>query len=495
MQENLMRIIENFKSVKLLVIGDAILDMYVITTPEKFGREAPVPVFNVQQYNHQCGGAANTAINVATLGAETFFLTVTGKDSGAKHLNDLLRQNKVHTEYIVKDKSRRTVVKQRVTASSNILFRIDSGTTTAVNEQTEKELLRRLNELYAHIDAVIISDYDNGVFTNAMIDSIKKLSELHHKHVIVDAKDLRKFKAVKPSAVKPNYEESLKILNIEKLEHHKRVEQILQHQQKLFEVTGATKIAATLDADGVVFFEEGKEPYTIPCVAREDKKSIGAGDTFTSALALALALNADGRTAAEIAAAAAAVVMQKEGTAGCTNSELKHYFNEVPKHILSVEELVNIVKELKKHNKKIVFTNGCFDIIHSGHIYLLNNARKAGDVLIVGVNSDESIRQLKGKDRPINRLSDRITVLAGLQSVDYLIVFDEDSPADLIKAIEPDVFVKGGNYTEDSIPEAALLKKIGCTVKIVPYMEERSTTHIIDKIRDAQQEGAPVKEI
>lgn len=125
----------------------------------------------------------------------------------------------------------------------------------------------------------------------------------------------------------------------------------------------------------------------------------------------------------------------------------------------------------------------------------MNSARKAGDVLIVGVNSDESIRQLKGKGRPINRLSDRITVLAGLQSVDYLIVFDEESPADLIEAIKPDVFVKGGNYTEDSIPEAPLLKKIGCAVKIVPYMEERSTTHIIDKIRDAQQEGTPVKEI
>lgn len=488
MKENFLRIVENFKSVKLLVIGDAILDTYIITTPEKFGREAPVPVFNVQKYKHQCGGAANTAINTATLAAETFFLTVTGKDSGAKQLCDLLRKNKVHTEYIIKDKTRRTIVKKRVTASSNILFRIDSGTIDAVSQECERELLQRLNELYPHIDAIIISDYENGVITNAVINGIRELTSLHNKPVIVDAKDLSKFKSLQPAAVKPNYEESIKILNVPKLENNKRIEQIFQHEQNLFAITGANKIAATLDVDGIVFLEKDKPPYYISCAPCDNKNSIGAGDTFTSAFALALALNAVGYIAAEIAAAAAAVVMQKDGTAGCTNNELKHRFNEIPKHILTMDELVSIVKELKKRDKKIVFTNGCFDILHTGHIYLLNNARKAGDILIVGVNSDESIGKLKGNGRPINHFDDRIAVLAELQSVDYLIAFDEESPVNLIKAIHPDVFVKGGNYTEESIPEAQLLKKIGCAVKIVPYMEEHSTTHIIDKIREAQHE-------
>ncbi len=488
MKENLIKVIENFKDIKVLVIGDAILDTYIITTPEKFGREAPVPVFNVQQNTHQCGGAANTAINVAALGAEIYFLTVTGKDSGSRQLSEILRKNKVHTEYIIKDKSRTTIVKKRITASSNILFRIDAGTTSAVSRQCEKELLERMHELYQDIDAIIISDYECGVVTDSLINAIKDFADVHHVPVVVDAKDLAKYKMIKPEAVKPNYEETINLLHVEKVSGNKRVQQIVEHEEHLFEITGAHKIAATLDADGILFFEKGKSPCHISVIPSDGKKSIGAGDTFTSALTLALASKTEGSTAADIAAAAAAVVMQKEGTAWCTNNELKNYFNDVPKHILTTEELTTIIKELKKNGKKIVFTNGCFDILHTGHIFLLNNARKAGDVLIIGVNSDASIKKIKGLGRPINGFDDRIAVLAGLQSVDYLISFDEKSPLHLIKAIHPDVFVKGGNYTEASIPEAPLLKKIGCMVKIVPYLEEHSTTHIIDKILDTKHE-------
>jgi D-beta-D-heptose 7-phosphate kinase/D-beta-D-heptose 1-phosphate adenosyltransferase len=485
MKDSLIQVIENFKKLKVLVIGDAILDTYILTTPEKFSREAPVPVFNIQQYKHQCGGAANTAVNVAALGAETYFLTVTGKDACSRKISEILRKNKVHAEYIVKDKTRTTISKKRVTASSNILMRIDAGTVTPISEHCEKELLNKLHELREHIDVIIISDYNNGVITNAIIDGIKTLKESTHIPVIVDARDLSKYRSLKPTAVKPNYEEILSILNVEKLDGSKRLHQVLQLQKEFFEITGAQLIAATFDADGVLFLQNGKAPHRILCEPLDNKRAIGAGDTFTSALSLSLALKIDGNVAAEIAASAAAIVIQKDGTASCTNNELKSYFNVVPKHILKIEALNEIVKGLKKQGKKIVFTNGCFDILHSGHIYLLNNARKAGDVLIVGVNSDASITKLKGNGRPINNFEDRIMVLAGLQSVDYIILFEEESPVDLIKTIHPDIFIKGGNYTEQTIPEAHVLKKIGCRVKIVPYMEEHSTTHIIDKIRDA----------
>jgi D-beta-D-heptose 7-phosphate kinase / D-beta-D-heptose 1-phosphate adenosyltransferase len=488
MKENLIRLIENFKKLRVLVIGDAILDTYVITTPEKFGREAPVPVFNVQETKHQSGGAANTAINVAALGAETYFLTVTGKDSVARKLSEILKKNKVHIEYIVKDTSRITISKKRVTASSNILFRIDAGTTTLISGECEKELLDRLRKLYELIDAIIISDYECGVITSALINLIKDSGSNRCIPIIVDAKDLTKYKILNPGVVKPNYEEAIGLLHLETVSGSKRVQQILQHEQQLFEITGAHKIVATCDADGILYFEKGKPSYYIPSVPCENKNSIGAGDTFTSAMALSLALGTEGRTAAEIAAVAAAVVMQKERTAWCTNNELKNHFNAVPKHILTKDELIAVVKELKKNGKKIVFSNGCFDILHTGHIFLVNNARKAGDILIVGVNSDASIRKIKGSGRPINNFDDRITVLAGLQSVDYLISFDEESPVHLIKSIQPDVFVKGGNYTEDSIPEAPVLKKLGCIIKIVPYLEEHSTTHIIDKILDTKHE-------
>jgi D-beta-D-heptose 7-phosphate kinase/D-beta-D-heptose 1-phosphate adenosyltransferase len=488
MKENFIGVIERFKKLKVLVIGDAILDTYIIATPEKFGREAPVPVFNVQEYKYQCGGAANTAVNVAALGAECYFLTVTGKDPGARSLSETLKQHGVHAEYLIKDKARNTIVKKRIIASSNILFRIDEGSTIAINEQCENELIQRLSELYPLIDMVIISDYECGVLTNAVIDAVKMMSEDHRVPVVVDAKTLSRFKILKPYAVKPNYEEAIKISGIEKITGVKRTEQMLQHEMELFAITGADKIAVTLDEDGVLLFEKGKPPYKISCTPTNSKNSIGAGDTFTSAFALALALNTEASEAAEIGAAAAAVIMQKEGTAECTNYELKNHFKSIPKYIATTEELASIITDLKRQHKKIVFTNGCFDLLHTGHIYLLNNARKEGDVLIVGVNSDSSIRKIKGNGRPINTLSDRMTVLAGLQSVDYLIAFDEESPVHLIKTVHPDVFIKGGNYTENSIPEAAVLKKIGSKVKIIPYMEEQSTTHIIDRIRDAKHE-------
>jgi D-beta-D-heptose 7-phosphate kinase/D-beta-D-heptose 1-phosphate adenosyltransferase len=262
----------------------------------------------------------------------------------------------------------------------------------------------------------------------------------------------------------------------------------MQFGKELHLITGAQKVAVTLDVDGVLLLEEGKKPYRILSVPQDNKNSIGAGDTFISALTMALALKAESFIAAEIASAAAAVVVKKDGTAGCTNQELKSYFNTVPKYITSTTELSTVVKELRKNGKKIVFTNGGFDLLHKGHISILNKAREAGDVLIVGVNSDESIRKLKGPARPINSLEDRLTVLAGLQSVNYLISFEEESPVQLIKAVHPDVFVKGGNYTENTIPEAALLKRLNCEVKIVPYKEEHATTQIINRIRDKNTE-------
>jgi D-beta-D-heptose 7-phosphate kinase / D-beta-D-heptose 1-phosphate adenosyltransferase len=487
MKEDLIEVIENFKRLKILVVGDAILDTYVKGNPDRVCREAPVLVYNVEEQEHQCGGAANTAINVASLGAETYFLTVTGKDANAKQLVDVLKDNKVHTEFIIRDKSRVTIAKKRITASSNILMRIDEGTTTEISEESEEELLEKVRELYPIVDAIILSDYGYKVITPFLVKGIQDLRLNNPKPVVVDARDLSKFNSLKPDAVKPNYEEAIKLLNLEKIQQN-RQQQILDREDALFELTGAKQVAVTLDVEGVLMLEKGKEPYKVLSVPQDNKNAIGAGDTFVSALTLSIALKATGEVAAEIASAAAAVVVKKDGTVSCTNNELKSYFKSVPKYILKLEDVITIVKDCKKKGKKIVFTNGCFDILHKGHISILNKAREAGDVLIVGVNSDNSIKKLKGADRPINNLEDRVTVLAGLQSVDFLISFEEESPVQLIKAVHPDVFVKGGNYSEHTIPEAALLKKIGCRVLIVPYKEEHATTQIINKIRDNNQE-------
>ena len=488
MKTEIKNAIDNFKNLKILVVGDAILDTYIYGTTDRICREAPVPVFNVQDQKFSCGGAANTAINLAALGAETYYLTVLGKDSNAKELLDLLHKNKVHSEFILKDKTRKTIAKKRVIASSNIILRLDEGTVEDINEDLEKELLQKFVEIENFVDAILLSDYGFGVITDKFIRSLHSLISAFSKPVIVDSKDLSRFKNIHPAVVKPNYEEALQLVNISNLPKKKRVEQVIKNGDALLKNTGADNAAVTLDVDGIVLFQKGKKPYYISCVPRDSKNTIGAGDTFISALTLAMASGLKMETATEIAAAAAAIVVQKDGTALCSNMQLKSYFNAVPKYISGNEDLLNTVKELREKGKKIVFTNGCFDLIHKGHIALLNKAREAGDVLIVGVNNDESARKVKGADRPVNTLEDRITVLAGLQSIDYLIAFAEESPVQLIKAVHPDVFVKGADYTETSIPEMPLLKKLGCEVKIIPYMQDISTTNIIHRINDINEE-------
>ena len=484
MKENTHDIIDSFKKLKIVVVGDAVLDTYVQGTIDRICREAPVPVFNIQHYKYSCGGAANTAINLAELGAETYYLTVLGKDANGRELLDILRKNNVHTEFILQDKARATIAKKRVTASSNIILRLDEGTTTDIDSRLEKELLDKLMEIQQFTDAIVFSDYGFGVITDTLIRSLASLQFSSSIPVVVDSRDLGRFKTIHPFAVKPNYEEATRLLDISKIAGKERVQQVLENSDALLQITGAGNVSVTLDSDGVVLLQKGKEPYRITCVQRDAKNTIGAGDTFVSALTLALACNLKAEAAVGIAAAAAAIVVQKDGTSGCSNNELKAYFNAVPKFIANTADLLHTIKELKEKGKKIVFTNGCFDIIHKGHIALLNKAREAGDVLIVGVNDDDSVKKVKGPDRPINNLEDRIAVLAGLQSVDYLTAFSEESPLRLIKSVHPDVFVKGADYTETSIPEAPLLKKLGCIVTIIPYSEDTSTTNIINRIND-----------
>lgn len=488
MKKEIHSIIDDFKNLKILVAGDAILDTYEYGTIDRICREAPVPVFNSLTLKHSCGGAANTAINVSALGGKTYFLTALGNDANGKEIMDILRDKGVNTEYILKEKTRKTVSKKRVVASSNIILRIDEGSTNALDPALEKQLLGELFKIYDSVDAVLLSDYNFGLISDTFIRALAMLSPNKRKPIIVDSKHPGRFKDLHPTIVKPNYTETLNLLKIPKVAQHKRVQQITENTDSILNKTGAAYVAVTLDTDGVLLLKHGRKPYRIPSQPKDAKNTIGAGDSFVSALALGVASKIKMETAAEIAAAAAAIVVEKEGTTGCTNNELKAYFNPVRKFINNTEDLAATVDELKKNGKKIVFTNGCFDLIHKGHISLLNKARQAGDVLIVGVNTDESTRKVKGPDRPINSLADRITVLSGLQSIDYLISFEEESPVELIKIIHPDIFIKGAHYTENSIPEAPLLKKMGCQVKIIPTTEDISTTELINKINEINDE-------
>ncbi len=475
-------IVDKFRKYKVLVIGDAILDAYIKGTADRICREAPVPVINVQEQENSCGGAANTAINMVALGAETHFLSVIGKDTYGNQLLEALNHQGVCTNGVVQDDKRQTISKVRISASCNILLRVDQGSTADISESCAMNLYKSIMALAEEVDAIVISDYGCGIFTDKLI---KKLDAIKRKNsiLIVDAKEPQKFRTLSPTAVKPNYEESIQMLGLEKLNKGKRLQQIRNNGAKLLDISGAQYVAATMDADGTFLFERGKKAHKVSCIPHDDKDAIGAGDTFVSALTLSLCAGATAKTAVEIASAAASIVIEKEGTEMCTDIELKSYLGGNLKFIPSLEDLALKVKDLRKEHKRIIFTNGCFDIIHRGHVNFLNLAKAEGDVLVVGLNSDESIRNIKGNDRPINKLDDRVAVLAGLENVDYLIPFDEDSPIDILKTLRPEVFVKGGTYTVESLPEAELVKQLGGKVSIIPLTADFSTGKLIEKIR------------
>jgi D-beta-D-heptose 7-phosphate kinase/D-beta-D-heptose 1-phosphate adenosyltransferase len=241
--------------------------------------------------------------------------------------------------------------------------------------------------------------------------------------------------------------------------------------------------AVTLDGDGAVLFEHHRSPYRLFPKALRRACVAGAGDTFTSALALALVAGATGVEAAELAVAAAAVVVGKERTASCSAQELREFVSAGGKFLGDLQRLSQRVAFYREQGRRVVFTNGCFDILHRGHITYLHRAKALGDVLIVGVNTDEGIRRLKGPQRPINSLEDRLQVLGALSCIDHLIAFDEDTPCNLIKALRPDVFVKGGDYTRERLPEAPLVEELGGIVQILPFVQDQSTTGIIARIQ------------
>ena len=250
-------------------------------------------------------------------------------------------------------------------------------------------------------------------------------------------------------------------------------------------LTGAEIAAVTLDTDGALLFERDRVPYRLYAHGASQICPIGAGDTFVAALALGLAAGAYTPTAAEFASAAAAVVVRRGGTSVCSAQDVREYIAAEGKWILDPRRLSARVESYRRHGRRIVFTNGCFDLLHRGHIAYLSHAKERGDILIVGVNSDESIRRLKGSSRPINPLEDRIQVLAALSCIDHLVAFDGDTPSDLLGLIRPDVYVKGGDYSRDTLPEAPLIEALGGRIEFLPYVEDQYTTGIIERVRKA----------
>ena len=558
-----MKLLEVIAGLKVVVIGEAMLDCYLQGFSNRLCQEAPVPVVTVTDHKRVPGGAANTAVNVHSLGGHVTFLSVIGDDWEGTLLQQSLQECGVSTAYVLTHPGRRTLAKQRVIAADQMLVRFDQGSTAAIDLETEQALIDQLENCFLDCDAVIVSDYGYGILTERIIQAIAKLQHLSPRTLVVDSKRLTAYRQVGATAVKPNYEEAIKLLGIETLpktspDCHTRAAQITLHGERLLDLTNAQIATVTLDVEGSLVFERVSEGAQIqscrphqPARSASHSQAIGAGDTFVSALTLALAAGAPTMTAADFASVAAAVVVAKEGTTACSAQELREFvggesdlrwgggelgppsgdkgqmgrweggkmgnsglplgirgkwgdgkmgriqagpqpsvsgFLTNDKYVPDSKELDALLAHYRTCGRRIVFTNGCFDILHSGHISYLNQARSLGDILVIGVNSDMSVSRLKGPSRPINPLEDRIQVLAGLGCVDHLVAFDDDTPLNLIQIVRPDIYVKGGDYTRETLPEAPVVEKLGGSVQILPFVENRSTTGMIKRICQGQME-------
>jgi D-beta-D-heptose 7-phosphate kinase/D-beta-D-heptose 1-phosphate adenosyltransferase len=490
MNIDLSRLIDACSGLNVVVIGEAVLDIYLEGNIERLCREAPLPVVEIQERKNVPGGAANTAFNAHALGGHVTFLSVVGNDPEGNLLQQALRDRGIPTDDVIVEPGRRTLAKHRLIGGAQMLARFDQGSGDPIAQGVEDDLIRRLTARFAEADAVIVSDYNYGVFTPRVIQSVTNLQRCSPRVVVVDSRRPAALSRIGATAVKPSYEEALRLLgnsagSSSGPRNGGRAEFVITHGERILQQTGAQIAAVTLDTDGAVAVERGKPPYRTYARPTRASRCTGAGDTFVSALGLALAAGADTAAAAELASAAAAVVVDKDGTAACSAAELRDLISGGDKRVASIADLATRLEFYRGQGQRIVFTNGCFDILHRGHVTLLSRAKGLGNVLVVGVNSDASIRRLKGPRRPINSLEDRVKVLAALSYIDRIITFDEDTPSRIIEAIRPDIFVKGGDYTRETLPEAPLVERLGGAVCILPFMEDRSTTGIIERIRQA----------
>lgn len=484
MKNQYLTTIEKFSRRKVLVIGEAMLDIYLNGQANRICREAPVPIVDIKDMTTAPGGAANTAVNLAQLGADVEYVSVVGCDHEAELLKDVLIRQGLDISSVMCDRTRQTITKQRVLAGDQLLVRFDTGSTGQIAGAYEQEMIDLLERKFHEVDAVVVSDYGYGIVTDKVIKTIARLQRQKETILVVDAKSLDKYVSVGATLVKPNYQELLTLLSITNpAPYGQRAEQLKAYGRRILRRTGATYVAATMDSEGALLFRHDGHSYRTFSKPVENTKAAGAGDTYVSAFTLALAAGASVETGAEIAQGAALVILQKSGTAICTGKELAHHFGDTSKYIPDWQELKQYLDAKRQEGKRIVFTNGCFDILHSGHVSYLEQARKRGDILVLALNSDASIKRLKGEERPINQLSERIRIMSGLESVSAITSFDQDMPIELLKAIKPDVFVKGGDYSVETLPEAPVVQGYGGIVEIMSFVQDRSTTNVIAKIK------------
>lgn len=465
-----------------LVIGDLMLDRYLIGEVERISPEAPVPVVLLKQENERAGGAANVAANLSLLGIRTTMAGIIGDDAEGRALLDMLRELNIDSA-IVTSQQRPTVTKTRILGGHQQMMRLDKESRLAFTESENNALHEQVSQAIAQKpDVIILSDYAKGVLSDALCQAVIAQAKALGIPVLVDPKGRDYTKYQGATALTPNKKETSEACGIDAMD----TDRLLQAAADLRDHLGLKFLAVTRGEEGISLLEQN-ETIHIPAAAKQVFDVSGAGDTVIATLAAGLVHGLSHRQAFELANIAAGIVVGKVGTVPVNREELlaeliSQDSVEQADKICELETLLGRVRQWRQQKKRIVFTNGCFDLLHAGHVTYLEAARKTGDKLILGLNTDRSVSALKGPSRPVIHEADRARVLAALEAIDAVILFDEDTPLQLIDAIRPDVIVKGSDYSEDQVVGGKEVKSWGGKVALIDIVPGRSTSNIIEKL-------------
>ncbi len=477
-------VVRGFQGLRALVVGDAMLDSYLEGTATRLCKEGPVPVVRKLSEERAPGGAANAAANLAALGAEVRFVGLVGADDAGARLRAALRRRGVDDAGLVEDEAVATLPKLRVIANGQYVVRFDEGETTDATAAGQAALLGRAADAFAGCDLVVVPDYGYGVASDAMIALLRELRAARPLPLAVDSKAIARFAASGATLVTPNLQEARLAVDPQaKPDAAIGPDEARLVARRLRAMLDAEHVAVTMAGDGVLLLDRGGGELHLSVHPVPRAGDVGAGDSVTAAAALALASGAPAEQAARIGIDAAAIAITRQRTSVVPYQELLRRASLDDRAApLSLKTLAARLDAERFAGRRIVFTNGVYDILHAGHVQLLQRAKALGDVLVVGLNSDASTRRLKGPTRPINREADRLALVAALDSVDYAVLFAEDTPAETIRALRPDVHVKGGDYVADQLPEIEAVREVGAQVEILSLVEGRSTTNVIKQI-------------
>lgn len=453
---------------KILVFGDLILDHYIYGECSRISSEAPVQIVDIEKEEFVLGGAGNVANNLVAFGNDVDIISVIGDCENAHNLQSKLQKIGISIDYLLQEKNRLTSKKTRIIASKQQVLRFDKETTKDISSNSEEKVLMIYSKIIDNYKVVIFSDYGKGFFTENLTKSLIKIANSKNIKVLIDPKGNDYTRYSGAYLLTPN---KIEAENATKMRINKG--NLQEAIVKLKNDYSLTKSIITLSENGIAVFDD--KFRTHPTQAKDIFDVTGAGDTVIAAIATKLACDENIDEAVKFANLAAGIVVAKIGSATATLEEIYHKHSK----IVEFNKITYICQNLKKQNKKIVFTNGCFDILHLGHIKYLEEAKKLGDILIIGVNTDDSVRRLKGISRPINPEFDRSYLLSALETVDFIVLFDDDTPLDLIKNVRPEVLVKGADYKGKTVVGSEIAEQ----TKLIELIDGKSTTKIIKKIQ------------